>query len=94
MRITKVEAGWKNSKAKGFLQHSGQLPGEEHLGLFVDPLVALASECCQDRTLVRLETKQSAGGKWYVTAIRRVESGAKGPDQDHREMVHASDIAF
>lgn len=95
VRILKVEAGWKNGKAKGFVRHSGQLPGEDHLAVYLDPLVALASQYCQDQAPVRLETKQSgASGKWYVTAIHRIKADGPPPIMEEPPPLTDEDIPF
>lgn len=70
--ITKVEAGWPNGKAKGFLYHSGQAAGGDGVPLYQEKLVDLASAVCQAREPVRLEIKTSASGKPYVKAIYRL----------------------
>lgn len=66
--ITKVEPG--TGKIAGFIEHSGQHGGDDHLPIYQAQLKALAEQCCQDRTPVFIDrVLSSTSGKPYVRAI-------------------------
>lgn len=91
--ITKVEAGWAGSKAKGFLHHSGQRAGEDGIPIYKDQLVTLASECCQAKEPVMLGYKTPASGKPYVASIHRI-GGTDQPEDISAHFDATGEVPF
>jgi len=72
--ITQVDPAPPGGKIVGYLEHTGQPGGADHLPLFDAYLLAFAVECCDNKTPVFVTTKPGkTSGKAYVTGIRPAE---------------------